>query len=80
MREVEDYSEGYPPRKIWVNLTTVKMVEPTWIFNPQMVKIDMYSLYLGGNRYVIVTKEEGESIVIDMLEILMKLLDKQVST
>jgi hypothetical protein len=80
MREVEDYSGGYPPRKIWVNLTAVKMIEPTWISDSQMVSVAMYSLYLGGNRYVIVTKEEGESIVIDMLEILMKLLDKQVST
>ena len=76
MREVEDHSMGFPPRKLWINLTAVKLVEPDYILDPMGKGVDMYSLYLGGNRYIIVTKEEGESILVDMLEILVKLLDK----
>lgn len=80
MREVEDYSNGFPPINLWVNLTAVKLIEPTYIMDPNGNGVDMYSLYLGGNRYVMVSKEEGESIVIEMLEITLKLLEKRVPT
>lgn len=74
MKEVEDYSNGFPPRKVWVNLTAVKLIEPYYILDPIGRGVDMFSLYLGGNRYVIVSKEEGDAILVEMLEILLKML------
>lgn len=74
MREVNDYSNGFPARKIWVNLTAVKLMEPNDMWISEYEKVDGYSLYMGGNRYILVTQEEGNSIIIEMMDILLKMM------